>query len=631
MIFANSQMLALLFLCIPVAFILWFIFRNKYKRVLLFLGSGLGKIFWEKHFNKTGAIYKSILIILSVASIVLALAKPQWGFVWENIYVHGTDIVIAIDVSNSMLATDIKPNRLTVAKRKILDLLNVLDADRVALVAFSGYAVRLCPLTSDYQAITMFAEYLSPSLISLGGTNISDTINTSVSFLKEFSPQESVGKFIIMITDGENTSNIDPITEAKIAAQNNIKIFTIGIGTTEPSPIVQEDGTFKRDHMGNIVLSKLNESTLQSIADITGGIYMRFTLDDMDLQTIYKKYIRKDISLADTKGQPVNKKKVWADRFQWFVLFAILCLFIEFLIQDFFVSSLSKKASATILHKGLYCFFVFGLSCILGTSTLLASSIQDAFKAYKNKEYDNSWKAFESAEIDNPTSFELAYNKAVAAYRAGRYYKAKQGFEKSSKTSNKDLAFKSYFNLGNTNVALSDLPNAIKAYEKALEINPNSEEAQKNLDYVKKLIEEQKKQTQSNSNNDKNQQSQDKQDKMSQNNSNNVQNQNDANSSKDGVNNNKSNINSTTEDMNNTTDNNTQEAKHPQNFDKDKQQRSDKQLNSDLQQYKEHKIDEYQAEQLLKSVPDKIDKYLYRIPQQEKQKKAENLNKYKDW
>lgn len=262
---------------------------------------------------------KTKLLIWGLVFLMIALTQPRWGFQWENLKQRGVDIVVALDVSNSMRATDIKPSRLERAKHKVTDLLRMLKGDRVGLVAFAGTSFLHCPLTLDYQAAEMFLGALDTDLIPLQGTAIGHAIETSIN---AFSTVEKKSKAILLITDGEDHRGTI-LKALQLAQKEGVKIFVIGIGRNEGVPVPDPSGGFKRNQSGEIVLSKINEPLLEKIAVESGGTYVRSVHGDMDLRTIYLDQIQQSMEKKELKS---SRRKRWTERFQWLILAGLLCL-----------------------------------------------------------------------------------------------------------------------------------------------------------------------------------------------------------------------------------------------------------------------------------------------------------------
>ena len=256
--------------------------------------------------------------------LFLALTRPQWGYNWEDIKQEGVDIIIALDVSRSMLAEDIKPNRLERAKRKIADLLNMLKGDRVGLVAFAGTSFVQCPLTLDYSAARIFLNAIDTDLIPIQGTALGDALRKSI---KAFRTEEKKSKAIILITDGEDQSGL-ALEAAKEAREAGVKVFTIGIGKEIGAPLPNPDKSrgFLKNKQGEVILTKLDETTLQKISLETGGSYVRSVTGDIDLKTIYFDQISQKVDKKQFKSE---RRKIWQERFQWFIFSALLFLLYE--------------------------------------------------------------------------------------------------------------------------------------------------------------------------------------------------------------------------------------------------------------------------------------------------------------
>lgn len=314
---------------IPVMVVFYvYAFRKRDKMLALFCGKELvGELVPD--FKKGRRLIKALLILMGIILGIFALTRPQWGFHWEEIKRVGVDVMVAIDVSESMLAEDVKPNRLERAKREVIDLIEMLEGDRIGLIAFAGTSFVQCPLTLDYGACKMFLDYIDTDLIPVPGTAIAEAIRTS---LKSFNKRERKSKALILITDGEDHEG-EPIDAAKEAKKEGIKIFTIGVGREGGAPIPLKDGSggFKKDRKGDMVITHLDEITLQKIALETGGSYVRSVTGDMDLDKIYQEGIKQHVEQKQLKS---TRKRRWEERFQWFIFFALLFVSVEFFVSE---------------------------------------------------------------------------------------------------------------------------------------------------------------------------------------------------------------------------------------------------------------------------------------------------------
>ncbi|RLD11869.1 MAG: hypothetical protein DRI44_02480 [Chlamydiae bacterium] len=315
---------------IAIALFLFWAFKHRHTLMHLFAEQEMLRQLTE-HISLQKQKYKSALLVLTLLFIVFALIQPKWGYHWEKIQRRGIDIIVAVDVSRSMLAGDIKPNRLDRAKREILDLIQMMNGDRIGLIAFAGTAFVQCPLTLDYGACRMFIDELSPTLIPRGGTHIGEAIRKAVT---SFEVDKKNNRALIIITDGEDHDS-NAIEAAKLAAEKGIKIYCIGIGTPSGSPIrINGKGgkkVYLKDSKGQLVLSKLDENTLKRIALITGGAYIPASASGIELDKIYKERIAR-MNKSDLQS---TRKKRYEPRFQWPLSLALLFLLMESLISDY--------------------------------------------------------------------------------------------------------------------------------------------------------------------------------------------------------------------------------------------------------------------------------------------------------
>lgn len=486
--FANLQYLwCLIIIPLLVLFYIW-AFKKKKRLLELFVSEDL-KDKLLRGFSAKRQKVKAFLIIFAFFFCILALIRPKWGFQWEEVNRRGVDIILALDVSESMLAEDVSPNRLERAKREIIDLLNMMQGDRVGLVAFSGTSFLQSPLTLDYGAVRIFLDELDTDLIPVPGTAIGDAIKKSIS---AFDSQNKKSRVLILITDGEDHSG-EPLKMAKEAHEEGIKIYTIGIGKEEGAPIPdRKRGGFKKDSRGNVVTTQLDETTLQKIALDTGGSYVRSITGDLDLEKIYNDITKK----VESKELVSGKRKRFEERFQWPLLVALFLLILEVFVKE-------RKGGQTVL--GVMVFLLFSALPIQVTRAApWDSQRQIGENDYQNKKYNKALKSFLEAQVKEPKDLELKYNTGNSYYKMKEYDKAFKLFESTAKKGDKALSAKSYYNLGNTAYKMGRLKDSVKYYKKTLEINPNDKDAKHNLDFVRKeikrRIEEERKRQASNKN-----------------------------------------------------------------------------------------------------------------------------------
>jgi Ca-activated chloride channel family protein len=325
--FANTEYLYLLLL-IPVYILLWLISAYRRKRALKRIGNRELVMQLIPEMSKIRPLVKFILQMIAVSAGIIILARPQFGSKLEEVKRQGVEVIIALDVSNSMLAEDIQPNRLTRAKQSISKLVDNLEDDKIGLIVFAGDAYTQIPVTIDYVSAKMFLSTINTDMVPKQGTAIGSAINLG---MRSFTPGEGRSKAMIIITDGENHED-DPVKEAEQAAKNGIVIHTIGIGSTEGVPVpVTTYGRkdYLKDIEGNTVISRLDEDILKKIALATGGSYVRASSSDIGLDEIFSE-------IKQMKKQELDSSMYteYNDQYQIFAAIALFVLLMDFIIMD---------------------------------------------------------------------------------------------------------------------------------------------------------------------------------------------------------------------------------------------------------------------------------------------------------
>ncbi|TXB66786.1 VWA domain-containing protein [Vicingus serpentipes] len=322
---------------IPLIVIVYLFIQNWKKRKLRDFGNANVIERLMPNVAKKQPVVKFILFTLAMISLLIGIANLQYGTKLEEVKREGVDLMIALDVSNSMLTEDLSPNRLERAKRAIYQLIEKLHNDRLGIIVFAGEAYVQLPITTDYSAAKLFLETIGTDIIPKQGTAIGSAIDLA---MESFDFENSTSKSIIVITDGENHED-DAVKSATAAAELGVLVHTIGMGSEGGAPIpIYRNGKqigFRTDNANNTVVSKLNESMLKEIATAGEGTYVRATNANAGLGIIMNEINQMEKTEFDSKSY-----SDYEDRFQPFLLLALLLFVIEFFISNRKSSKLDK-------------------------------------------------------------------------------------------------------------------------------------------------------------------------------------------------------------------------------------------------------------------------------------------------
>ena len=433
--------------------------------------------------SRVGRFAQRGLFLASTLCLFAALAGPQIGYHWEQISRRGNEVVFAIDTSRSMLTPDVKPNRLTRAKLAIDDMARQLDGDGIGIVAFAGSAFLVCPLTLDYGAFHESLDAIDVHTIPLGGTNISSAILAARAAL---SRRPGSDRILILVTDGENLEG-DALAAAKAAAaQDGLKIYTVGMGTADGEliPLPGElGGSFVKDETGALVKSHLDESGLKAIASATGGGYVHLEGQgesfDAFLRTVFSAVSKHDLTY--------RQQRIYIERYQWPLAAAVVML-LGSLVMGTRRSVRRRAGAAMAVAPAVVMSGLFGLMIVV---PLRSEGADQA---------GGSGKGDAKAPLTE-------YNAGTSAYRAGQFSQAMQEFQQSIRaapaSSAKRLADQedAYYNLGNAlyragqqleksapQDAIQKWTEAVKAYETALQLRRDDADSRYNRDFVQRKI-----------------------------------------------------------------------------------------------------------------------------------------------
>src|SRR5580700_1291202 len=422
-----------------------------------------------------------ILFLGALSAFLMAIARPQFGFVEENFAQRGRDIVLAIDTSKSMLSTDFAPDRMTRAKLAAQDIMDAMKGDRFALVAFAGAAQVEAPLTVDYQTVLDAINQLDTKTVERGGTDITSAIQSA-----ELALGKSEGPYraLVLLTDGEDLEE-DAVAAAKHAASYGIRIFTVGIGTKEGSaiPIDPDHHVYLQDSEGQTVRSRLDEGRLRKIAQQTGGFYVH-----LENGTISR--LISDGLLKLGKGNIDERSvRIPIERYRWPVGFGLLLLLISAALSD------RRKETGTSRPP------VGSAVAAAMLALMLNAHANTGIDRYNQGDFDGAIEKFREELKRDPASPAINFNLGDAAYRLQRYDEAFEAYAKALVSSDPTLRQKAYYNAGNAlfmqgnsaqNIEqqLSSYYDARYQYHQALDLNPGDEQAKKNLSLLEERIKE---------------------------------------------------------------------------------------------------------------------------------------------
>ncbi len=438
--------------------------------------------------SRARSLARGLLLFVAITALVAAMAGPRWGFAWEDVERRGVDVVVALDLSRSMLAEDVKPSRLTAAKRELTDLVGLLKGDRLGLVVFSGTAYTQVPLTLDYATFGFFVDQLGPDWVPVGGTDLGAAVDQAVD---TFVAEDRSSKAVILITDGEDHGGT--LREAADRAKaEGVHVFVVGIGKPEGVPVPDGVGGFIKDRGGKVVLSKLDEPALKELALTTGGSYVRSVGGVADLEKIYLDDIKGSLA---ARALSSSRQKRWEERFQWLVFPALLLLLVERLLgprRRRGTARRPERASGTAATTATSAAAALALALLPATAHagwFEADHLRDGWRAFDDDRFDDALKSWTAAQTATPGERTLDYNIGHAHYRLGDFEAAEQSFRAATMASDRDLAADAWFNVGNSLAQMGKYLDAIASYDACLEIHPDDEDALVNRDIARQRYE----------------------------------------------------------------------------------------------------------------------------------------------
>lgn len=466
---------------VPVIAGMYFYARAKKKKAIKNIGDPqlVGQLM--KQYNSKSFVQKFLLATIAMAALVIALANLRTPSGAEKVNRAGIDVMIALDVSKSMLAQDVSPSRLERAKQMLSRLIDKLGNDRIGIVIFAGKAYLQMPITGDLSAAKMYLGSADTESVPTQGTVIGDALKMCNA---SFNSKEKKYKAVVLVSDGEDHDEAaDEI--ARQMSSDGVVIYTVGIGSAAGSPIIDEStGEMKKDAQGNTVISKLNEAALQSIAKNGNGGYMLYNNTESVASTIASQ-----LATMDQRAVKDDSLTNYESYYQWFLALALILLLIELFISEMKTIQRKKiKPVATILA------LMAGFSAGAQSDKAI---IKQGNEAYGKKDYPAAATEYNKVLQKNPDNTTAQYNLGNALYKSEKKEEAIGAYDKSiSKLSKPVEKSNAYYNKGVVLQNDNKLPECIDAYKNALKLDPGNEDARQNLQKALKKQKEQQQQQQ---------------------------------------------------------------------------------------------------------------------------------------
>jgi len=419
-------------------------------------------------------ILRSLLLVGSLAFLLIAAARPKWGEKLQLYKGKGIDVVIALDASKSMLAEDVKPNRLSRARTELSALIDGLTGNEVGITAFAGDCYVMCPLTTDLDAAKLFLSIISPSLMPVPGTDFGRAIDVSMSL---FNPEEKNYKALILVTDGDDLGK-NTTQAVQRAVDAGVRIFPVAISTPEGGPIPEYDdqGTlksYKKDKKGNLVMSRMNERELIIIARSTSGRFLR-------VEGFSAERLISELDKMRKKEIGGGSFTEYVERFQMFLIIAVVLF-----VGGMFLSDRKRKW----WPKGLFGFVIFFVFSGIAQADV-GNLMRHGNGLYARGKYDEALKSYQQAEVLEPDATSIHFNLGNTMFRLGKYQDAVNELELVLTDRNPMRRADGFYNIGNSIFKAGQLDGAIEAYKNALVLNPKDRQAKENLEYCLKKKQE---------------------------------------------------------------------------------------------------------------------------------------------
>ena len=490
-----------------IAILRWVLERKQLKRLKLFGDPTLLRHLMPD-VSKMRPVVKFWMLLAAMALIIVMMARPQMGTRISHEKRTGIESIIAMDISNSMLAEDVTPSRLDRTKMMVENLVDNFTDDKIGLIVFAGDAFVQLPITSDYVSAKMFLSEIEPSLIATQGTDIATAINMAAN---SFTQQQGVGKAIIVITDGEDHEG-GALEAAKAAKKKGMRVYVLGVGSDKGAPIPLGNGDYMKDRTGNTVMTKLNEEMCRQIAEAGGGAYIH-----VDNNTNAQRQLDSELAKLSKKEMQSTIYSDYDEQFQAFGIIAIILLILEICILE------SKNPIARRLN-------IFGRkqrTTTLIVALLVASAsfaqndrryITQGNKLFRSGQFDKAEVAYRKAIEKNPRNQQAHYNLGNSLMAQKKDSAAVQSFQKSTELeTSKIRKAMAFHNMGVVCQQHKMYGEAIEAYKNSLRLNPKDDATRYNLELCKRQQRNQKNQDKQDQNKQKDKNGNDQKDEKQKN------------------------------------------------------------------------------------------------------------------
>ena len=499
--FHDMAMLNGLWLAPLLAILFYYAARKRRAALASFVDSRLLPQL-EPNGNGGNRFWKAAATVLASVFLIAALARPAWNRLPQTVQQRGRDVVFLLDVSRSMLAEDLAPNRLDRAKLAIMDAVDKLEGDRVALVVFAGNAVIKCPLTLDYGFFRMALDDISPLSVARGGTLIGDALRKVAGSV--FDKKQSQYRDVVLITDGEDHESF-PVEAAKSLGELQARLIAVGLGDENVGkriPVTGSDGemTFLQFN-GREIWSKLDADTLREMVNATpGGRYLNVSTGAIDLGEVYRQLI------ASAERQDIESRTIdrYEEKFQIFLAFGFLFLAIEMLLRERKPRRERRRGAASPAAAATLAAALLALPSAAQAASV-RGLVNEGNEAYRQGEYEKAIASYEQAAEQDPDSPYAAFNRANAHYRGENFSAAVEAYEQAVRRSldrgRADLEAGGRYNLGNAlyrqseqlaeqnpRAAIDLLGKAVRSYKDALRLNRGLTDAAHNVEIARRLI-----------------------------------------------------------------------------------------------------------------------------------------------